>query len=547
MEAPALGTAESEGDAPSAAWWGGLFLAAGIALLAVYFPALQGPFVSDDFGYLTSPYTESLSVESLLRMFDPSGDARHYTGNYAPVHLLLHALERAAFGTSPLGFHLVNVAVHALNAMLLVALLMGSGASRNAALVGGVFFALHPANVEAVAWISQLKSTAALAFSLLALLCLRDRPVLGVLAFGLALLTKATAAFALPAAIAFAWTESDKRRARRAWFGVASWCAIFALFSIPQATSFARMGEVEVAAFEDPTVQVRTVAAIGARYLVMAATGTGVSAFAEPAPVDSWTNPWLLAALPLGLALASCAVVAGIRRTPDAGWWFAAAAAFLPVSQIFPFLIPFADRYLYFILPGLIGGVVCLSAGFPWVGRALGVAALAASVGFAWSSHERAALWVSEEALLVDAALHYPDGGTAHYLRARRAAAQGDVESSVASLRLAAERGLDRFDTLRRDPGFAPVRHSAQFRDLVREMAGRWIQRARVGEDSTQPELLAVARAHRVREEWCAADRALAQAVDREGPLPDEVAAERASLLAQKPRPCDGPQGGDHR
>ena len=67
-------------------------VAAAFALAwVVYAPALQGPLVSDDFGYLTSPYTQAIDFPSLSRMFDPAGDARLYTGNYAPIHLLAHA------------------------------------------------------------------------------------------------------------------------------------------------------------------------------------------------------------------------------------------------------------------------------------------------------------------------------------------------------------------------------------------------------------------------------------------------------------------------
>jgi hypothetical protein len=49
----------------------------------------------------------------------------------------------------------VNVVLHALNASLLVALLQRSKVPRFAAIAIGAIFLLHPANVEAVAWISN--------------------------------------------------------------------------------------------------------------------------------------------------------------------------------------------------------------------------------------------------------------------------------------------------------------------------------------------------------------------------------------------------------
>jgi hypothetical protein len=95
---------------------GPLLLFAGFALLGfgLYGAALSGPFISDDIGYLvTHPYTASLSFENLVAIFDPFGPARLYTANYAPLHLLLIALERHIFADAMLGYHLVNVLVRA--------------------------------------------------------------------------------------------------------------------------------------------------------------------------------------------------------------------------------------------------------------------------------------------------------------------------------------------------------------------------------------------------------------------------------------------------
>jgi len=147
------------------------FLGFALLALAIYRGALTGPFVSDDLGYIVShPYTEELSAENLRAIFDPFGPAKLYAANYAPIHLLLTALEREIFADTPFGYHLVNIGVHALNATLLVALLLASGLPRGAALLGGVFFAVHPANVEAVAWASQLKTNASFGYHLVNIL-----------------------------------------------------------------------------------------------------------------------------------------------------------------------------------------------------------------------------------------------------------------------------------------------------------------------------------------------------------------------------------------
>ena len=101
----------------------------------------------------------------------------------------------------------------------------------------------------------------------------------------------------------------------------------------------------------------RVLFAIGCRYRVMAFTGLGVSPFHEPDLDTSWIDPWWLGGLVLGGFFAWKTVTSLVQRREGAAWWMWAAAAYLPISQIFRFLIPMGDRYLYFILPGLIGGV----------------------------------------------------------------------------------------------------------------------------------------------------------------------------------------------
>ncbi len=231
----------------------------------------------------------------------------------------------------------------------------------------------------------------------------------------------------------------------------------------------------------------------------------------------------------------------------------AAAASFVPVSQLFPFLIPVADRYLYFILPFLLGGLFLGlqqllggdTARERTAVRILMTVSILAVIGFGVRSHERAKLWRNETLLLVDAARHYPDGGTAHYLRARRYAQEGDAAAAVASLRSASELGVDRFDSIRRDPAFGPLRSDLAFEALLFELAGLWIERAPPLSESTQPELLARARAHLAREEDCSAAAALLRAADVDGPLADVVRRELDALRAAGALDaCEGRPGG---
>lgn len=534
---PALGVWTGPAGWPR--WWPAALFAAYAALaIGLYHAALRGPFLFDDVIYFRHPYTGVLSVANVLAILDPFGPAKLYAANYAPVHLLATALEIQTFANHVLGYHLVNLFVHAANAVLLVAWLRAAGVGPLASAGGGLFFLVHPANVEAVAWISQLKTSGSLAFALGALLLLRRQPPLAAVLFALSLLTKASGLFALPTAAAWLW--ADREAGRRAWAWIGVWLLIAALYAVPQFSAFAHLGEVEVPAYQDVWVHVRTIAAVGARYLVMAPTAVGVSAWQEPPPALSWWDPWWLAALPLGALLAWRTLVTLRERSVEAAFWISAAASFAPVSQLFPFATPVADRYLYAILPGLVGGVLVAARRLPaaWTSppalrRAAAAGALALIVFFGWQTDARAALWQLETRLMLDAAKHYPDGATAHVLRARTAAQAGDVDGAVELLRGAVARGIDHFTALENDPGLAPLRGTPQFQALIREMAGNWIELARKRGYSTQPELRFLAIAHLRRGEYAEAVAALEGALAAGGPLDATVKAELAQARAR--------------
>src|SRR5262249_61210006 len=115
-----------------------VFLAYAVVALIVSRPALHGSFVSDDIGYvLGNPWIHELSAENLVAILDPSGPAAKHTINYAPVHLLLHALDCRRVGADVLGHHVVNVILHALASVLVAALLPRPGRGVPAAGVGG--------------------------------------------------------------------------------------------------------------------------------------------------------------------------------------------------------------------------------------------------------------------------------------------------------------------------------------------------------------------------------------------------------------------------
>src|SRR5271165_5058729 len=115
------------------------------ATLAAYWPALNGGQVWDDDGHITKPILRSF--HGLWRIWFEVGA----TQQYYPVLHTAFWIEHRLWGDATLGYHLLNVLLHATAAVLFAALLRrlrvpGAG-------VAGLLFAFHPVAVESVAWI----------------------------------------------------------------------------------------------------------------------------------------------------------------------------------------------------------------------------------------------------------------------------------------------------------------------------------------------------------------------------------------------------------
>ncbi|MGL4463613.1 MAG: hypothetical protein ACRC1K_15785, partial [Planctomycetia bacterium] len=128
----------------------------------VYAPALRGGLVWDDVGiYLTN--------NSLLR--EPDGLYYFWFStkpvDYYPLTYSLFWIGYQFWGLDTLGYHLVNVAVHAAGALALWRFLARAGYP--GAWCAALVYAVHPVNVESVGWISQLKTVLGGAFAYLAM------------------------------------------------------------------------------------------------------------------------------------------------------------------------------------------------------------------------------------------------------------------------------------------------------------------------------------------------------------------------------------------
>lgn len=138
---------------------------AALALLTVivYLPALRDRFIWDDDLYVTENQTLT-SLDGLRRLWvEPTVNVQYY-----PLVHTTFWIERHWWGLQPAGYHLNNVLLHALNALLLCLVLRRLRVP--GAWLAAAIFAVHPVMVESVAWITERKNVLSTAFYLLSLL-----------------------------------------------------------------------------------------------------------------------------------------------------------------------------------------------------------------------------------------------------------------------------------------------------------------------------------------------------------------------------------------
>ena len=143
------------------AWLFGLLLAA--VTIFMYQPAWNGGFIWDDDAYVTN--NELLTAPDGLRRIWFSLDS---PSQYFPLVYSTFRIEHALWGLNPTGYHWVNLLLHVANALLVWRLLARLHVP--GAWLAGAIFALHPVQVESVAWITERKNVLMGFFFLLTLL-----------------------------------------------------------------------------------------------------------------------------------------------------------------------------------------------------------------------------------------------------------------------------------------------------------------------------------------------------------------------------------------
>lgn len=187
-----------------------------VIVIAVYLPAFRMGFIWDDDDYVTN--------NPCLR--DAAGLGRIWlqpgaTPQYYPLTHTSFWLEYQAWGLEPAGYHATNVLLHAAAAILLWRLLVLL--EMPGAWLAACAFAIHPINVETVAWVTERKNVLSLLFSLASILAYwksgttRRGYAIAIVSFIAAMLSK-TVACSVPAVIVvLLWWKHGRVKREDVW------------------------------------------------------------------------------------------------------------------------------------------------------------------------------------------------------------------------------------------------------------------------------------------------------------------------------------------
>jgi Flp pilus assembly protein TadD len=352
-------------------WAPGLFIVALVAL--AYWPVARAGYIWDDDDHITEN-RNLRDAGGLKRIWTRLGPRNDGTPQYYPLTHTTFWLEYRLWRLRPLGYHVVNVALHGATAWLgwvLLRRVRVPGAWWVAAL-----WALHPVNVESVAWVTERKNVLSAFFYVLAALAhvrfagLDDGavPLVGrtrlfayvatVVCFTCAVFSK-TVAGTFPAAMLLIvfW-----KRGRMAWRDVAPLLPLFAFALV--------MGSITGWLERDQ------VGAVGPEWAFtfgqrVAIAGRAVWFYAAkalwPWPLAFIYPRWEVAQPAAWMAIAPLAVVAvtvglfayrdRIGRGPFVAWSFFCGTLFpaLGFVNVYPMRYSFvADHFQYLAMPGML-------------------------------------------------------------------------------------------------------------------------------------------------------------------------------------------------
>jgi hypothetical protein len=404
-----------------------------VCTAGAYLPARHFQFVDwDDYDeVIQNPLLHPATAAHLHQIW-----AQPYLRLYAPLtYSLWWVISKFSLtADSPAAFHLLGIALHLICAALVYSILLKCIECRIASFAGATLFALHPLQVESVAWIAETNNLFAAALSLAAiriyavpfppLLALRESAGQGVgpqwtgrwwLCYFIATITYILALFAKPTAVVtplitvILATGIFRRPLRQTLIALSPWLLAAAFFSLIAH----QVQYVRVAGFWDRAAVAFDALAF---YLAKLAwpVGLGIDYARTPASVIT-SKAWIIAlSILTALAILLFFIRVKDRRIPVAA--LVMLAALSPILGFVPFAFQefstVADRFMY--LP-MLGPALALAAILSRIkqSKALIVAA-AMGIVLTWLTSTQLQIWRNTDELVKHTLARNPDSVIAH-------------------------------------------------------------------------------------------------------------------------------------
>lgn len=348
-----------------------------------------------------------------------------FVGHYAPLHICSYLIDYAFFGLDPAGYHFFNLILHAANACLAFACVQRITLNKGISFIAILFFAVHPINVENVAWISERKTLlSALFFFLSCIYYLKfrekDRGLFyfwSIIFFACAVLSKVTTVI-LPLvffAFEFLLTQTRQRRILLTvpFFVIALGGVIVWLW----ANSGEKVVDANLLTLNNLFgTEYPTMMPVFWQYIKLIVLPVNLSGYYDTTIYHSFmTGPVLISAI----ALAGLFCIALIKGTPQVRFWFLWFwICLLPTSNLIPTGIYCSDHLMY--LP-VIGFFVLWGIGFEKLSvylkesksqiftRLIYGGVLAAVIFYSAVSFERLEVWRNEQLFWEDTVKKSPN------------------------------------------------------------------------------------------------------------------------------------------
>ena len=404
-------------------------------------------FVYDDMELIPKNQNiRNLSIEFIKNSFTDKNVYNMAAGEiYRPFYILLYAVEYRLWNLNPIGYHVVNLLLHAANSLIVYLLLYNLLRNKNLSLLGALIFAAHPVHTENVAWIKESTTLLSSLFMFSALFCyLRYREfktswylVISIMLFSFSLLSKETS-IVFPLLIVMTDTYLFGRGLlQRRWMPWILYIAIAIIFLWTRTAVLGQVAQQEYYYGGSFQTTLFTMFRVIAYYLKLLVFPINLCGDYLQYPL-SYDFDMLVAASACLLVISLIVALWQIKKTPlisvGIAFFF---LTLLPVLNIVPVKILIAERFLYVPSFGIILIVVVIINTINNKSRL--TYALPLLVGvllllFSAITYKRNFIWKDQFSFWSDAVKKMPKNPRAHY---NLALSQPDIEVKIKELRTA--------------------------------------------------------------------------------------------------------------